>query len=255
LLTIPHSHDFFEIFWVAGGDVAHVINGERDDLHASVIVFIRPDDVHAYQRLGDVQLINIAFTRAWINQVAAYLGAANALASFERDAMPPMLTLRPSESAALWARHDVLLTLPPDGIERSLRGLCADLFAQLWVRADAGSPPTMPDWLVRLCSYIQQPAAFVEGYTALLREAHCTPAHLSRSFQAYLGMTPTAYLHQVRLRYAANLLAQTDRTIADIAASCGYDNLSLFYRRFLKAHGMTPKTYRSHHRAQALFGD
>ena len=44
----PHCHDFYEIFITVSGTVTHFINGITQKLPEGSLVFIRPDDVHAY---------------------------------------------------------------------------------------------------------------------------------------------------------------------------------------------------------------
>ncbi|MFA6508446.1 MAG: AraC family transcriptional regulator [Treponemataceae bacterium] len=63
-------------------------------------------------------------------------------------------------------------------------------------------------------------------------------------FKAETGQTFTEYLAGVRCDKAAELLVNSDRTILDIAVSCGFNNLSHFYHVFKKKKGASPKKYR-----------
>ena len=61
-----------------------------------------------------------------------------------------------------------------------------------------------------------------------------------------LGMTFTSYLNKLRLTEAARLLAeQGERTVAEIALSVGYANVSYFNRLFKEEYGCTPKAIRT----------
>jgi AraC-like DNA-binding protein len=65
-----------------------------------------------------------------------------------------------------------------------------------------------------------------------------------RLFRAVLGTTPVRYLMKYRLQKAVKELEhQGDRTIADIAYSCGFCDASYFDRCFQKEFGMTPSGY------------
>ena len=57
-------------------------------------------------------------------------------------------------------------------------------------------------------------------------------------------MTPTEYVHCIRITAAASLLRTTARPITEIAFAVGYDSLSSFGRHFLSLHGCTPTEYR-----------
>jgi AraC-like DNA-binding protein len=63
-------------------------------------------------------------------------------------------------------------------------------------------------------------------------------------FKRETGKTFTEYLQGVRCEKAAELLAGSDRTIEDIASSCGFANLSHFYHVFKRQMGTSPKRYR-----------
>lgn len=64
--------------------------------------------------------------------------------------------------------------------------------------------------------------------------------------KAELGMTFTGYLNKLRLTEAARLLADNSAaTIAEIAYSVGYGNVSYFNKLFKEEYGCTPKAFRS----------
>lgn len=72
--------------------------------------------------------------------------------------------------------------------------------------------------------------------------AGCTSFHLMRLFKKYLGMSPHAYLIQLRLELAKELLSR-GQTIADTAILAGFSDQSHLTRRFKKRYGVTPGVY------------
>lgn len=68
--------------------------------------------------------------------------------------------------------------------------------------------------------------------------------HYLRVFSVAMGVTPHQYLIRCRLRHAARLLADEDRTITDIAMDVGFADLSNFVRTFRRAAGVSPRMFR-----------
>jgi AraC-like DNA-binding protein len=66
----------------------------------------------------------------------------------------------------------------------------------------------------------------------------------SRSFKEKVGKNFKEYVDAVRTLHAKKLLAETDITIEQIAASVGYDTITSFYRMFKNCTGITPGEYR-----------
>jgi AraC family transcriptional regulator len=68
--------------------------------------------------------------------------------------------------------------------------------------------------------------------------------HFLRSFASVLGVTPHQYLVRSRLRHAARLLADEERSITDVAYEVGFGDLSNFVRTFHRAAGVSPRRFR-----------
>ncbi len=81
-------------------------------------------------------------------------------------------------------------------------------------------------------------------------QAELSPFHFLRLFSSVLGVTPHQYLVRSRLRRAARLLAEEERSITDIAYDVGFGDLSNFVRTFHRAAGVSPRGFR-----QAAGGD
>lgn len=69
-------------------------------------------------------------------------------------------------------------------------------------------------------------------------------AHLMRSFKQETGQSFVSYLTDYRLTAASHLLRRTQEPVTAIAASCGFESLSYFIRKFKTRYGISPGTYR-----------
>ncbi len=73
-----------------------------------------------------------------------------------------------------------------------------------------------------------------------------TMRHIERQFQKCLGITPTRLYQNMRLDHARSLITQTDMSLFEIAAACGFTTKSHFSKVFTKRFGSPPS--RVHHR-------
>lgn len=73
---------------------------------------------------------------------------------------------------------------------------------------------------------------------------HLSYSYFAKLFRAVMGKTFKEYLTGVRLAKAHNILISTSLPITDVAASCGYGNLSYFISEYKKNYGKTPRETR-----------
>lgn len=68
--------------------------------------------------------------------------------------------------------------------------------------------------------------------------------YLTHCFRQELGTTPVEYLNRYRVLQARHLLAESDKSITNIALEVGFSSSSYFSRVFRKEVGQSPEEYR-----------
>ncbi|MBL8026833.1 MAG: AraC family transcriptional regulator, partial [Fibrobacteres bacterium] len=68
--------------------------------------------------------------------------------------------------------------------------------------------------------------------------------HVNRTLQKYKGISPTAFINNLRMQRVARLLVSSSSNITEIAFECGFNNLSHFNALFMAAYGVSPRVYR-----------
>ena len=103
LITQNHTHDFYEFFLVLKGEIRHMMNGDMLLLSEGMLVFMRPDDQHFYQRdkNRECQIINLAFFAHTMDSVLGYLGREQWSDILLVPALPPTVQLNVTEKT-LW---------------------------------------------------------------------------------------------------------------------------------------------------------
>jgi len=91
-------------------------------------------------------------------------------------------------------------------------------------------------------------------YESLESLGYCTD-HVRRIFSRDMSMSPLEYLTSVRIGHAKKLLRENYRlhyTIAEIAISSGYADISYFSRIFKKHTGLSPRAYLEQHCTESV---
>jgi AraC family cel operon transcriptional repressor len=250
-----HAHDFFEIVFVTMGEIEHHVNGRLTILLDGSLTLIRPEDAHYYRPSSgrDCHLINLAVTRRVIDELFAYLGDGFAAEPILTQPLPPTVNLSPLVKAQVRDKLEQLHAIPPrnNAARRTgLRILLFQLITQYFPLVTGPQQSAAPEWLQEACRKMEKPENLAQGLPQMLALANVSPEHLARSMRRYLGQTPTQFINQLRLTYAANLLTHGDMEIVTIAADVGFDSLSYFYTLFKRRFGQTPRQFRRRHQPQ-----
>jgi len=247
--TELHSHDFFEFFLIIDGSALHHVNGKVIRLHEGELFLIRPDDVHGYEKLENVemQFINIAFKKYILDDVFTYLGNKFSLNNILDYDLPPMIVLDNKKRLKFLHHMEVLNTIPQNERvlkELEMRALVLELITGYLRNSQIEYEKEPPEWLKHTITEMEKKDNFAEGLSALKTVAGKSHEHICREFRKYLKTSPTAYINSLRLDYAANILTYTDTEVIDICYDVGFGNLSHFNHKFKEMFGKSPISYR-----------
>ncbi len=98
-----------------------------------------------------------------------------------------------------------------------------------------------------LLSAIAQMQAHIEEpleLETIARQAGCSKRQLERLFKKYTLMTPNQYYIDMRLNSAHALLSETDMSIAEVSAACGFSH-ALMSRRFRQKFNVSPHEFKN----------
>jgi len=253
----PHKHEFSEIVFITGGKGQHVVGRETWPLGAGDVFVIGGSQAHAYRDLDNLRLINLLFQPRKL-----HIGKPD-LASL--PGYHALFTLEP----ALRQRHQFQsrLHLSPrdlgealalvDQLETELRNrspgfgfMATALFMQvvgLLSRFYGKRRNPEAQYLLRLANTITHletnPHESVKLDDLAVR-AGMSPRSFTRAFRAATGLSPIAYLIQLRISHAATLLRTTAEPVTEIALRVGFNDSNYFTRQFVQLMGCSPRRYR-----------
>lgn len=105
--------------------------------------------------------------------------------------------------------------------------------------------------LIEILEYIRENLCSPQlSVVELSKRFNYSAAHFIRWFRAKMGITPYCYILGLRLSVATISLT-AGKTVSEVAAECGYDDVKTFSRAFKKNYGVSPSLYSSFYHPQA----
>ena len=117
------------------------------------------------------------------------------------------------------------------------------------VESSAGAAaPVIPSdpMLDRVMQFIEHNIGNSDASVGDMAQAAATSrSGLQRKLKHAMGITPQDLLREARIKHACRLLTNTDRSVAEVAYSCGFSDPKYFSRCFKQSVGLSPTDYRT----------
>ena len=244
---VLHCHDYYELFLMVKGTALHSVNGRTDIVEEGNLIFIRKNDVHDYKSNGGpFEFANLAFSEETLKNLFEYLGDGFPGSRLLDAPYPPELRLSENETKKLYHKLAELNTVnfaDSAKLRFKMRKLLADVFAD-YFETPGDRDSDIPFWLENAYRKMRDPRNFIEGKERLFALAGKAREHTTRCMKKYYGITPTDYINELRLSYAANLLVSSNLNATEICYECGFQNVSWFYNEFTARFGLPPGQYK-----------
>ncbi len=253
---VLHCHDYFEIFLTLKGTLIHTANGKSRRLSEGSLVFVRDFDCHGYESDGvEFEVVNLAFTCDTLMALFDYLSEGFCSEKLLSAPFPPTVTLSANDKNKLFSKLSELNTInfsDKKTIRTEMRKLLLEIFVKYFsdftpYSETQISSEKIPFWLENCCEKMRRPANFISGIDKFYELSGKSHEHATRCMRKYYGVSPTEYINDLRITYAANLLLSSNLSVTDICYECGFMNISHFYDLFKAKYMMTPKEFYNTH--------
>lgn len=238
------ANRWHSLYFVQGGSGSFTVNGKKYALEKGDLFFIRPGEPVAYCTDDDtLKYYWIAFFPEHAEEIAEILGLSQ-----EKPVRHTKFAQRIE-----WIFSSVIEW--DKGTSRSYFAAISALMQILSAECEVEELPYSVEKHKALAESIKQtidlnfknPDFSVNDAAQLLYISHST---MSRVFKETMGITPVAYLIDVRLGFAAELLLEQDISVKELSVAAGFYDSGYFMKRFKKKFGMTVKEYRIRHSAE-----
>lgn len=236
LLQPRHAHATTSCSLLLAGSLRERV-GRQETIAQPLDIVIKPADTEHSDEFGTAgaRLIRITLPANGVGEDVCWSGHLQTWRWVPSSpALRPFLEL----AVALHAKP----ADEPDSRTR-VEALAWDALAALAVdgRPVAGGVP--PAWLHRIREAIDDSAA-PPRVSALARDADVHPVYLARQFRRYFGTSVSAYAQLLRMRRAAQRIAERSEPLSAIACEAGFADQAHMCRSFRRETGLTPGAYR-----------
>ncbi len=253
-----HAHGFDELVIILRGTAVHTVDDRQFPVKSGDVFVISGKHEHQYQDMHGLALANILFDslalqmNQWDIRALPGFHALFALEPVLRTQQKFNSRLHLSERPLNHVNeiiHDLLRETQMRNPGYRLMAL--GLFMQLVVflsRCYSDRPSEESLDLLRLgdaIACIETRFAEKITLTDLAKKARLSSRHFQRIFRECMGRPPIDHLMCVRIQKAAEMLKHSDRTVTDIALSCGFSDSNYFSRQFRQVMNQSPGQYRS----------
>ncbi len=244
-----HRHPFFEFSFAISGECLHILNGEPYRFCAGDLCLLTPSSLHQFIPLENAEPITI-YTLSFSPEPIR----PEFWAHIPTHELPIMARLESETFSAIRRTFDILL-------KRSTKEkLPFDLFTQTaieWIILniiDLSSVPHSPDYMKIRPALIYIQSNFTEQISLAdaAASAFFSREYFSSLFRQTMGVSFQDYLLNIRLEYAADLLALTNLTVTEVCEQSGFQTLSYFIRAFTKKFDLSPRPFREGKRAEGI---
>ncbi len=250
-----HTHDYVEMVYMCSGETTHIVGGKRIRLEQGNLLLLSQSATHEICRAEETDVaVNFIILPDFFAASLAVIGEEETpLRKFLVDCLcgqntgPGFLHFDVSQVVPIQNLVENLLwtLIQETPNKRKVSQMTmALLFLQLIGHTDMLLTDDCEDAVViQVLRYAE--TNYREGsFAEIAEQLHYNPSWLSREIKRRTGKTYTQIVQDRRLAQAAFLLKNTNRSVADISAAVGYENVSFFHRIFAAAYDKSPKHYR-----------
>mgnify|MGYP000206372487 CR=1 FL=1 len=237
-----HIHDGHVIWLNSAGGEHFSVKGNSDILQPGSVSVIEPGVAHTNRPCagGGRHLRSLYLEPGFFSRVAQmFTGIA------EPMSLPTVTCHDESSWHGLLNLHEAVVT----GQEQLVtEQFIVTLFTRLWrttrevQRSTAQSTAATNRKFSLLADFLHSDPSGAHSLAQLAALADCTEYYVIRLFKKHTGMSPHAYLVQLRLEKARRLLG-AGVAIADAAFCAGFTDQSHLTRKFKERYGLTPGDY------------
>ena len=248
-----HHHDFYEVYYLVGGELTYWVEGRIIRMTPGELLFINPMELH--RPMPNPENTMCERFVLWIHKEfleSLSTSQFRLTGCFDTNLPNHSHRIRPAggERAVLTARMGELVRecYSKDlGSDISAQGIFLQLMVQLNRLAHRGGGQQEGEQLSplvqRAMHYIGENLSGELSLEKVAGELFISKYHLSHAFTREVGVSVYRYIMLRRLMMARQQLA-AGIAAGEVAGNCGFSDYTSFYRAFKSEYGVSPREFR-----------
>lgn len=245
----PHTHDYFQIYYVAKGSIVHFVEGESSNLNQGDMFIIPPHTAHYISTAEGSVFYSFSF-------MPTFMGGHNKLVQSFLTSLKGNGRILPKVSAdakdvffteTVMERMTEEFTSRPIGYADTVRAYAVMLITVL--ARNYFEKSNVSDYFENSKQYVLHCIRYVEENCAepitldgMARRSAMSRGTFCTLFKSLTGHSFNSYLNLCRIKKAAEYI-KSGYKITAVYGLCGYNDFSTFYRNFKKIMRVSPKDY------------
>lgn len=258
---LPHQHAFFEMAYIVDGQAIHTLGGVDMHVKKGDYFIIDYDAEHSYTIINNTpfELINVLFKPELIDKslkncrsFQEFINHYLIKVSYTSlEGKPTNMSFHDNDGSILkiakkakaeydkkdFGYTELIRCHIMEIIIRTLRTISKNSESQ-----DAS------DISSYIKKYIDKNYMNQITLSDISRELNFSLPYLSQKFKEDTGETFVSYLQDKRMEHSGRLIANSDKTIEEIAGLVGYSDVKFFRRVFSRYWKMTPREFKKAYR-------
>lgn len=242
----PHSHDYFELYFLLDGEREFFIENKMFVLPANTLVVVPPFCIHKTEG-GPYHRINVNVSPSLLDRAQSdfLMTASESIAIRISDEYRDLIKRLLSEgvkiqSASIKSKRDYLLSL----VKTIILFLSVQKSVSLSLASSSDSLRSVSPEVLRIIYYINTHYHERVTLKELCGVFFMSKVSLCKKFKDVMNCSVMEYVMRIRLNKAKAMLRDRSMSIEEIAFACGFSSANYFGLTFKKEIGLSPFNYR-----------
>lgn len=235
-----HSHNSYEILFIASGSKIILCNDSYQELHAGDIALFSPNEPHKSFGNNSYEWICLNFSEEYLKKYFTPTAAKTLISIFQNR----IVRSNTNQFVELCRMFYKLYNNYNNKSDMLFIDVANILLYISKINKSILKNNLVNKKLSEIINYISENYLYNISIENIADNCHISKSWICTLFKKNLKTTPMSFLSNIRILHACDILLTTDMTITEIAMNCGFSSSSYFGHIFKLITGQTPSEFR-----------